>query len=542
LTKVPAPGLASRARRIPSAMGSLRRSAPLKLVLPTLAVALVVSGLLVGLPVKQAAANQLPTFAPLAPEADAHLSQTNVALDAAFQIQFTKPMNAPSVESALSIAPEAEIKLRWDATNQTLSIRPAGHWEAFTSYEVRVGEGAADLEGLALASPIDAIFETGSLTAGELKATQMVGGMASPRTAFQLTFTRPVKYATVIARLSIFPAVPIDVVGDDPTDSESTVFTITPRSALETGTKYLLLFENGGADSSGSAILPMQSLEVQTLPTPAIVKFTPAGGSVSRDLNQAISVTFSVPMDTKATTAALRVTANRAIQTGRISWSEDDTIMTWTPRRSFSSGTTVGVYLGEGARSTGGIGIGKPQSSTFTISKASTTRIVYKPPTAIKWENVGPQYLSAEKYYLALVNCTRTGGWVISGGYCSTVTHHTRPAQKALTLNAGISDKVARPYAKYMADTCQLNHFLNGTNPHSRLSAAGYHSNSWGENIASPSSASQGGLAAVEVWFQNEYNWRAPNHYTNIMNSHFHSAGVGIWISRCTRLVIDFYG
>jgi hypothetical protein len=507
-----------------------------------LAVALVVTGLLAGLPVKQVAGNQLPTFAPLAPQADAHLSQANVALDAAFQIQFTKPMNTPSVESALGITPDAEVKLRWDATNQTLAIRPATHWEAFTSYEVRVGEGAVDLEGLTLTSPIDAVFETGSLTAGDLKATQMVEGMASPRTAFQLTFTRPVKYATVIARLSIFPSTPIDVLGDDPTDSESTVFTITPRSALDTGTKYLLIFANGGADSSGSSILPVQSLEVQTLPTPAIVKFTPAAGSVSRDLNQAISVTFSVPMDTKATEAALRVTANRAILKGTISWSEDDTIMTWTPRRSFYSGTAVGVYVGEGARSTGGIGIGPPQSSSFTIAKASTTRIVYKPPTAIKWENVGPQYLSAEKYYLALMNCTRTGGWVVAGGYCSTVTHHTRPAQKALVLNTGISNAVARPYAKYMAETCQLNHYLNGTNPHSRLSAAGYRSGSWGENIAIPSSASQGGLAAVEIFFQNESHLRGNTHYTNIMNSHFHSAGVGIWISRCTRLVIDFYG
>lgn len=542
MTKVSAPGLTSRVRPLAIALGSLRRSTPLKLALPTLAVALVVAGLLVGLPVKQAAGNQLPTFQPLEPQADARLNQANVALDAPFQIQFTKPMNAPSVESALTITPNAEVDLRWDATDQTLAIRPATHWQPFTSYEVRVGEGASDLEGLALVSPIDAVFQTGSLTAGQLQATQMVGGMASPRTAFQLTFTRPVKYATVVARLKIFPAVPVDVTGDDPTDTASTVFTITPTSPLDTGTSYLLTFENGGADSSGSSLLPVQSLAVQTLPTPAIVKFTPANGTKTRDLNQAISVTFSVPMDTTAVAAALRVTANRLVVKGTIHWSDDDTIMTWTPRRSFSSGTTVAVSVSSAARSTGGISIGATQSVSFTVARASTTRIVYKAPTAIKWTNVGPQYLSAEQYYLQLMNCTRTGGWVVSGGYCSSVTHHTKPAQKALTLNSGISDKVSRPYAKYMADTCQLNHFLNGTTPHSRLKAAGYPSAAWGENIASPSGANQGGLVAVEIAFQAEYPYRGDNHYTNIMNSHFRSAGIGIWVSRCTRLVIDFYG
>lgn len=523
-------------------LGRLRRSVPAKAAIPAVAVALVVGGLLVGLPVKQAAGNQPATFEPLAPQADLHPNATNVSLDSPFQIQFTKPMNAPSVEQALSITPDAGIDLRWDATDQTLALRPKTHWEPFTSYEVKVGGGAVDLEGLSLASPVDATFQTGSLTAGEIKATQMVGSQASPRTAFQLTFTRPVKYATVVARLGIFPSVPIKLSGDDPTDQASTVFTLTPAGELATGTKYLVTLTNGGSDSSGSALLPVTSLEVETLPTPAIVHFTPAGGSVSRDTNQAISVTFSTGMDTKATAAALRVTVGTRAMSGNISWSDDNSVMTWTPRRSFVTGSVVGVSVSGAARSTGGISIGPAQSIKFTVSKGSTRRIVYKAPTRIPWgSSQGPQYLAAEKYYLELMNCTRTGGWVVAGGYCSSVTHHTKPAQRALALNTGISDKVARPYAKYMADTCQLNHYLNGTTPKSRLAAAGYRSGSWGENIASPSSASAGGLAAVEMYFQTESRFRGNNHYTNIMNKYFHTAGIGIWISRCTRLTVDFY-
>lgn len=543
MTKVTAAGLASRIDRLPrpSRPRWLRGSGLVRAAIPAGAVFLVVAGLLVGLPVKSAAGDQLETFVPIPPGANALRAQTDVALDAPFQIQFTKPMNASTVEQALSLAPQTEVDLRWDATNQTLALRPKAHWEPFTAYSVRVAQSAVDVEGLSLTEPVTATFQTGSLTAGEIKATQMVGGLASPRTAFQVTFTRPVKYATVLARLSISPRVPVKLAGDDPTDQASTVYTLTPETQLETGSKYLLAMTNGGADASGSSLLPVTSLEVETLPTPAIVHFTPAGGSVSRDTNQAISVTFSVSMDTKATAAALRITSNDRVVAGNVSWSQDDSVLTWTPRRPFATSTIVGISVAASARSTGGISIGKAQSVTFTVAKTSSRRIVYKPPTTIKWTNIGPQYLSAEKYYLELMNCTRTGGWVVAGGYCSTVTHHTRPAQRALALNAGISDKVARPYAKYMADTCQLNHYLNGTTPVSRLRAAGYSSGSWGENIASPSGASASGLANVEIYYQNESKWRGNNHYTNIMNKYFHTAGIGIWISRCTRLVVDFY-
>jgi hypothetical protein len=244
-------------------------------------------------------------------------------------------------------------------------------------------------------------------------------------------------------------------------------------------------------------------------------------------------------MDQKATAAALRITANSRVVSGSVTWSDDGTTMTWSPRRPFVAGALVGVSVNAGARSSGGLALGTARSINFNIAAPRTRRITYKPPRIIHWENVGPQYLSAEKFFLELMNCTRTGGWVVGGGMCSSVTHHTRPRQAPLVLSAAISDKVARPYAKYMADHCVLNHYLNGTSPYTRLAAAGFYGH-WGENIASPSGASAGGLAAVEIWYQNESRLRGPNHYTNIMDGKYHRAGIGIWISRCTRLAVDF--
>ena len=83
------------------------------------------------------------------------------------------------------------------------------------------------------------------------------------------------------------------------------------------------------------------------------------------------------------------------------------------------------------------------------------------------------------------------------GGACSTATNHTLPAQDRLSLDAGISNKVSRPYAKKMADNRQLDHYLSGTTPHSRLAAQGWGGYSWGENIASPTSAGNGGMISI---------------------------------------------
>ena len=125
--------------------------------------------LLVALPTKQVVAGeQLPTFAPLAPQADAHRSDSGLALDVPFQVQFTKPMNEASVEAALTISPSTEHKLLWDATSQVLSIAPSSHWVPFTNYTIDITNMATDQEGLSLATEIHTSFASGSPTAGGL--------------------------------------------------------------------------------------------------------------------------------------------------------------------------------------------------------------------------------------------------------------------------------------------------------------------------------------------------------------------------------------
>lgn len=154
---------------------------------------------------------------------------------------------------------------------------------------------------------------------------------------------------------------------------------------------------------------------------------------------------------------------------------------------------------------------------------------------------------NVEYYYLGLLNCTRTGGWVRKDGTCARYGSGYYSAYvPPIRLSAGISDRVARPYARLLATTGQCTHWLNGTSPSSRLKAAGYYPSNWAENIGcrdgygSPYKA----VLASHLYFQSEkfMSEDKDGHWDNIKNRALKYVGVGISAyNGRTRLVVDFY-
>ncbi len=519
---------------------SLGRSAgPFQFFAVVMAIVLIVAGLLLGLPAKEVAGVAPPSFAPLTPQAEVQKSSDTLSIDQPFQVQFTKPMNEASIESALSITPTVHVKFRWDATAQVVAMAPDPFWTPNTSYMVQISGAAMDQEGLSL-TPIQASFESGAPTTGEIVATQMSDDQASPATAFQITFTRPVKLATVITRLAINPTAEVTVVGDDPTDLGSQVFTVTPKTQLASDTDYTVGLTDGGTDASGAALDPVKTFRVHTLLAPTVVRFRPVDGSITYDTNQPVSVRFTVAMDQKSTAAAFSVAVNGKVISGSKYWAEGDTVLVLTPRYAFKVGDKIVAKVTTAAHAAGptGLHLAATSTATFTVSKPKVKIISYTGGVA----SATRPYYASEVYYMALMNCTRQGGWVTKGGSCSTVTHHTLPAQGPLRLSADISNRVSRPYAKYMADRRILDHYAYH-DPHWRLcNWGGYCGGNWGENIASPSSAGKGGMIDIEIFYQNEY-WCRCEHYYNIMAPFLNQAGVGVWVSgKVVRVSIDFYG
>ena len=175
---------------------------------------------------------------------------------------------------------------------------------------------------------------------------------------------------------------------------------------------------------------------------------------------------------------------------------------------------------------------------------AATASVVSPDGAVALTTTIDKPWYTVERYYLGLVNCTRTGGWVLSDGTCRGYgSGHYSAYRAPLTYSTGISDKVSRPYAKLLALKGLCTHFANG-DPGYRLRRAGYMHYTWGENIGCRdgySTAKAAVLASHRV-FQAEKSTNG-GHWRNIKNSHYTRIGIGIWrYGGRTRLVTDFYG
>ncbi len=184
-------------------------------------------------------------------------------------------------------------------------------------------------------------------------------------------------------------------------------------------------------------------------------------------------------------------------------------------------------------------------ASLIAAPAAASSRTTVRIPAqgTITTSSVARYWYPEELYVLGLTNCTRTGGWVLSDGTCRGYGSGRYSAYvPPLRYSAGMSDKVVRPYARYLAVTNQCSHFLDG-NPGDRLRRSGYNGYSWAENIGCRSGYTwaKPAVLASHLFFQSEKSSNG-GHWRNIKNAKLKWIGIGVWkASGRVRLVTDFY-
>ncbi len=474
---------------------------------------------------------------------------TGVALDAPMTITFTTPMTETSVASSITVEPFASVSLAWDPTDTTLTIRPTTHWRPGTYHTITVEAGALAQTGRPLTTPARASFLTRGEAAMTLAASDVVGDRVATGTSFTISFGAPVDAATVESAVSLEseatgPALTGTVTATGTTDEPS--FRFTPSEPLAADTVYRLVV-TGVQDADGIAVSPA-TLTVHTLSAPEVVRFRPRDGTDKVARNVAISVRFTESMDTASTGKAFTVTADGKVIKGRIRFAENDTVLVFTPSGLLPYDAKVVATVAGTATSRAGAVLGKKSDGTFETVVKPKPKPKPKPRTGDGGggDDGGDgggggagsgSWGAVERYYLGLMNCTRTGGWVSSTGKC------TSPGGRnvaPLDLSSGISSRVSRPYAKKLATSNQCSHFIGG-NPGDRLRRAGYSSYRWAENIGCRSGNPYSAVLGSHRFFQSEKSYNG-GHYVNLMNAKYDRVGIGVWVSHGrVRLVIDFY-
>jgi uncharacterized protein YkwD len=469
--------------------------------------------------------------------------KTGHGLKDAITIGFDSPMDAASVAAALTVSPDAAVSFAWDASGKTLTIKPVTAWSADTLYAVTVDTTAHAADGSPLGAAVHAVVMTAKAGTGSLAATKSVGKRVAVDTAFTLHLDRSVGVDAVQAAVTVDPETSGTVTAGDAQGD----YVFTPDAPLANDTVYTITV-SGLVDADGTPFSSITALSVRTVvadKAPSVVRFRPVDGATAQDRASVLSVRFTQAMNHKATADAFKVTANGKTVTGKITWAETSHVLIFTPSAALAYGAKVKMAVGTTAKSVAGVLIAAADTGTFTV-KAKPVAKTTKPPSTKPIPHPGgsggsggvsASWYSVEVYYLNLMNCTRTGGWVTSKGACSSPGgRNVAP----LKLSAGISTKVSRPYAKYLSVHALCNHFYQGT-PGDRLRKAGYTSYNWAENIGCENISPYASVLGSHLFFQSEKPYNG-GHYVNMMNSLYTECGIGVWVvSGRTRLVIDFY-
>ena len=503
------------------------------------------------------------TQAPLAASALGPAVTTGRGLTSPLLVDFDAPMDAASVADAVQVDPASEVRLSWSEDGRRLAVEPLGTWRPATLYTVTVGTAAHDREGRALTDPMRAGFLTRVATTARLALTDDLPSGAAVDTSVVISFDGPVPIAGVLRAFRIVPAVPGELLvatdgpeGRDPSVADN--FLWEPSTSLVANTQYTVELAPGLLDAEGAAVTLPAPLVFTTTTAPSVVRFRPLAGTEDVSRGLPVSVRFTMSMDRASTAAAFSVEVNGTEVRGKVEFAEDDTVLVFDPAETLPYEATVILRVGADATAADGTPLDRARAARFTVAAKPapepapeptkkpgsgggtnpapqpTTRPVVTRPTSSTW-------LAAEKYLLSLLNCTRGGGWVLADGSCSGAGGS---GIAPLAYDAGISDEVARPYAKRLASAGVCSHFYGGGTPGDRLRAAGYTSYHWAENIGchyynDPRDAAVG----LVRFFQSEKFWSpAGGHYVNMMNRAYDRAGVGLWVTGGNlNFVVDFF-
>jgi hypothetical protein len=471
---------------------------------------------------------------------------TGVELDASATIGFSTPMERASVEAALVVDPPAAVELHWSDDDTTVTIVPVGHWAVDTYHTITVRPGVLASTGRPLTVPLRSAFLTRGRATAVLGATEMVGKRVALDTAFTISFDRAVDPTTLAGAVRLEPAVPGRLTAE-PAREGLPRFTFTPQATLKANTRYRLVID-GVRDSDGIPIAST-ALAVRTAVAPEVVRFRPAAKTEEVARTADVSVRFSRPMDPASTKKAFKLLVDDKPVKGTITFAENDTVLVFDPAKDLGYEAKVVASVAASARSADGVAL---TTVAWAVFRTELKAVPKAAPAAIGGSSSGGSsggsssggtstgsgsWSAVERFYLGLMNCTRTGGWVTTGGNCSSPGGRS---VAALKLDSGISSKVSRPYAKKLAVGNDCSHFIGG-NPGDRLRRAGYTSYRWAENLGCRSGNPYSAVLGSHLYFQSEKSYNG-GHYVNMMNSKYDRAGIGVWVSSGrVRLVVDFY-
>ncbi len=312
-------------------------------------------------------------------------SESDVSLDSAICLTFSKGMDTESVENAFSITPADSGTLSWSSLNSVLTFTPDMPLSPSTTYQVKVDTGAQDSSGIALAQAFELSFATEAYTAPVPEVSNAPTGTVSEDTA-----TITIGGNGVFGyRYSLDAGAWSDIC--DPSDALALTDLADGNHTLE-----LQVMDGYGNWTD----LDDVTWTVVVLPTVAST-YPVDNGSLS--VTGTMTITFSEAMDPDTAKGAFSITPEVG---GTLSWAgAGQTTLVFTPGTALASESQYTVTIAATAADAAGNTLLEAYSFTFTTLAANIIQCDVSADTYVLFGGMGggvgyPQGTSQGQYRL----------------------------------------------------------------------------------------------------------------------------------------------
>lgn len=311
----------------------------------------------------------------------------NVPINTLITVQFSKPVDLITV-SGTSFSLVESVSgtsvsgtFLFDFGDRLVILRPNNNLIPNTTYTLSITKEIKSAEGIPLDQPFSGSFTTAGL-ADTVSPTVFVipqdGATEVPVNALIVfSFSEPMNPLLINSSTVAVTNNGMPVSGNIMLSQQNTVATFTLGSSFLPNSVVNITLSRRVTDMAGNPIVgnggpgtdfisSFSTASAADSVPPQILSFNPPNGATGIDISTAVSITFSEPVNPiTVNNATFIVSVAGTPSPGRISFSGQNTVATFTPDQPFPTNSLVTVALSAGISDVAGNAI-SPFTSTFT--------------------------------------------------------------------------------------------------------------------------------------------------------------------------------
>jgi O-glycosyl hydrolase len=324
-----------------------------------------------------------PTVTSVTPASNA----TGVAVTSTVTATFSEALNTSTVTgSTFTLVPlgGTSVAATFAFNGDTVTLTPSSPLAYNTQYTATLTTGITGSNGVALAQNYPWSFTTATApppTVTAVTPTNAATGVAVTAT-LTATFSQVMSSSTITnSTFTLATQSGTPVAGAVSYNSTTSVATFAPSQDLAYNTMYTATISVGATSAAGIPLAQAYSWSFTTTtpPVPTVTSTVPASGATDVVAANALSATFSQPMNASTLTSStftLATTSGGTPVSGTVTYTSGTQTATFTPGAALAYSTSYTATVTTGAESAAGAALAANYSWNFTTGTAPNAATV----------------------------------------------------------------------------------------------------------------------------------------------------------------------